>query len=162
MFANVIRLSPRNHQPTSLTESRISFSAAGVRGLTIHLKATGCLLKQIFSCLKACTCIYMITLTTYFHGWLRVWPWWYCPGHQLVVWCHRVQEDRLQLSIRSCWLNVFLDKFWGNILWDDMLEYIECTDRRPKPNVIASASIALRLSFPSFRYRSGWNAVGLG
>ena len=33
-------------QPSSLTESRISASAAGDRGLIMHLKGAGCLLNQ--------------------------------------------------------------------------------------------------------------------
>ena len=40
-FGNVL-----NCYPSSLTASRISASAAGVRGLMIHLKGTGYLLSQ--------------------------------------------------------------------------------------------------------------------
>ena len=40
-------------------------------------------------------------------------------------------------------------------------EYIGSTDRRPKPNVTECKSITSGLSFPSFRYRSGWNSMGL-
>ena len=37
---------PSKSQPTSLTESRISASAIGDRGLMIHLKGTGYLLRE--------------------------------------------------------------------------------------------------------------------
>ena len=38
-------------------------------------------------------------------------------------------------------------------------EHIRSTDRRPKPNA-ASGSLTSGFSFPSFRYRSGWNSIG--
>ena len=45
-----------------------------------------------------------------------------------------------------------------------MQQAVECfgsTDRRPKPNATESESITSGLSFPSFRYRSGWYSMGL-
>ena len=43
LFCSTLFLS---RQTSSLTESRISASAAGVRGLIVHLKGTGYLLSQ--------------------------------------------------------------------------------------------------------------------
>ena len=40
-------------------------------------------------------------------------------------------------------------------------EYVVFTDRRPNPNAAHSGSLTSGLSFPSFRYRSGWNSWGL-
>ena len=41
------------------------------------------------------------------------------------------------------------------------LEYVVFTDRRPNPNAALSGSLTSGLSFPSFRYLSGWNSWGL-
>ena len=40
-------------------------------------------------------------------------------------------------------------------------EYVAFIDRRPNPNAAHSGSLTSGLSFPSFRYRSGWNSWGL-
>ena len=40
-------------------------------------------------------------------------------------------------------------------------KYAVFTDRRPYPNAAHSGSLTSGLSFPSFRYRSGWNSCGL-
>ena len=40
-------------------------------------------------------------------------------------------------------------------------EYVVFTDRRPNPNAAHSGSLTSGLSFPSFKYRSGWNSSGL-
>ena len=49
------------HLPSLLTESRMSASAVGVRGVIIHLKGTGCLLRwNDFSAVR--TCVDMISL----------------------------------------------------------------------------------------------------
>ena len=46
---------------------------------------------------------------------------------------------------------------------DSESEYYDVvfTDRRPNPNAAHSGSLTSGLSFPSFRYRSGWNSWGL-
>ena len=40
-------------------------------------------------------------------------------------------------------------------------EYVVFTDRRPYPNAAQSGSLTSGLSFPSFKYLSGWNSWGL-
>ena len=40
------------------------------------------------------------------------------------------------------------------------LEIIFITDRRPNPNAAQAGSLTSGSSFPSFRYRSGWNSWG--
>ena len=42
-----------------------------------------------------------------------------------------------------------------------MFENNMFTDRRPNPNAAQSGSLVSGLSFPSLRYRSGWNSWGL-
>ena len=61
------------------------------------------------------------------------------PGHILPV--------RKEVDFLVCVL--------GNML------YYRGTDRRPNPNAAHSGSLTSGLSFPSFRYRSGWNSWGL-
>ena len=43
----------------------------------------------------------------------------------------------------------------------DLGGYVVFTDRRPNPNAAQCGSLTSGLSFPSFRYRSGWNSSGL-
>ena len=45
-------------------------------------------------------------------------------------------------------MSVYVEEYGGSI------------DRRPNPNAAESESKTSGLSFPSFRYRSGWNSMG--
>ena len=58
----VVDVFPQSSQPSSLTEPRISASAAGVRGFMIHLKGTGYLLSKKnylnLVCTFICDCPY--------------------------------------------------------------------------------------------------------
>ena len=54
----------------------------------------------------------------------------------------------------------FASKKIDELLLKDML-YLLFTDRRPNPNTAQSGSLTWGLSFPSLRYRSGWNSWGL-
>ena len=112
-----------------------------------------------------CNHIHMVMLTTVvIHRWTRLWAWWHCPDHRLVVWYHRLQEDSTQAYIMYCHSSIFQDKYYGVLRLRDirrMAEYSRSTDRRPKPNATQAGSAASGLSLPSFRYRSGWYSIGL-
>ena len=60
-----------------------------------------------------------------------------------------------ELSLK-CLPGQILEKFYEIYV----TEYVRCADRRPKPNA-ESGPIISGLSFPSFRYRSGWYSMGL-
>ena len=105
--------------------------------------------------------IFMIILTTVIHWRTRVSLRGYFPGRQRLVWYHILREDKTQLNIKSCRLNVFQDIYWGKRSISAYTgEYVGSTNRRPNPNTAESGSLTSELSFPSFIYRSGWNAMG--
>ena len=147
--------------PVSLySVSRINASAAGDRGVMTHLKGTGNLLQDKDQKISGrFAFIMMIVLTILIHLKTRVSPREYFPGRQRLVWWHKLREDGIQLSIRSCRLNVYQDIYWG-IVSAFIGESVGSTDRRPNPNTAESGSLISGLSFPSFRYRSGWNTMG--
>ena len=66
----------------------------------------------------------------------------------------------MQLSIAHCRLGVFQDIYYEKSMSVYVEEYSGTIDRRPNPNAAESVSNTSGLSFPSFRYRSGWNSMG--
>ena len=72
----------------------------------------------------------------------------------------------MQLSITSCRSGVFWDTscLWGKAQWDVYCQrsrYVGYTHWRPRPNTTEIGSITSGLSFPSFRYHSGWYSMEL-
>jgi len=108
---------------SSLTESWISASAAGDRGLIIHLNGTGYDSNPLVNSGLS----------------LMVLPWSSAAG--LMSYTARRQDaiEYNELSLRC---------LPGHI-------------RRPYPNAAQSGFLTSGLGFPSFRYRSGWNSMGL-
>ena len=128
MFVNVIQLGYNvlNRKPCLLTESRISASATGIRGLITHLKGTGYLLSQVISGVYYFHILLNI-FTSKIRWWTQVWAWGHFPRRQLEVWCHIPREDRMQSSITSCRLRVFQDILEKNkCRWACMLENMLC------------------------------------
>ena len=150
-------------QPPSspLIESRISNSAAGVRGLIIHLKGTGCLLSQsdFRSLLLAYLIEHIYVNNPAVNSGLsfRIFP---CSSTcGLMSYTARRQDIiKYNESLLKC--------LPGHILGKELMsvyvgEYFLFTDRRPYPNAAQFGSLTSGLSLPSFRYRSGWNSSGL-
>ena len=126
--------STQSSQPTSLADSRIRASAAGVRGLMIHLKGVGCLFS--YSDVKlVCSQYVWISLRQESTGELGF----ELDGVALVIdtWCNVINCENTgynELSLRCFPGHIlgFYQHVWWKICWS--------TDRRPKPNVTESGS----------------------
>ena len=88
---------------------------------------------------------------------LRIFPWSSTGG--LISYTARRQDaiEYNELSLKCLPGQILGKKF----LMSAYGEYVVFTDRRPNPNAAQSGSLISGLSFPSFRYRSGWNSRGL-